>query len=113
MFRSIAKSGNLSTTALSGAAVHAAGRRRATAAGYDKPLVARLGGHSLRAGFVTPAYRNGADAHAIMRQTGHKTPGMLENLYCRAVIALLGQRNTRHITDTVRADRPSAAPSFR
>ena len=30
----------------------------------------RLGGHSLRAGFVTEAFRRGADAHAIMRQTG-------------------------------------------
>src|SRR3546814_17899037 len=53
-------------------------RRRTTAADYDETLVARLGGHSLRAGFVTQAFRNGADAHAIMRQTGHKTPGLPE-----------------------------------
>lgn len=53
------------------ASVHAAIRRRAALAGYDENIVAQLGGHSLRAGFVTQAFRNGADAHAIMRQTGH------------------------------------------
>ena len=88
-FRSIAKNGNLSTAALSGAAVHAAVRRRAGAAGYDESLVASLGGHSLRAGFVTQAFRNGADAHAIMRQTGHKSTGMLE-VYAREYAPLMG-----------------------
>jgi len=39
-------------------------------------------GHSLRAGFVTEAFRAGADAHAIMRQTGHRSPAMLE-VYAR------------------------------
>lgn len=81
-FRSIAKNGNLSSTALSGATVHAAVRRRAGAAGYNEDLVASLGGHSLRAGFVTQAFRNGADAHSIMRQTGHKSTDMLE-VYAR------------------------------
>ena len=93
LFRSIAKNGNLSTTALSGAAVHAAVRRRTTAADYDETLVAQLGGHSLRAGFVTQAFRNGADAHAIMRQTGHKTPGMLE-VYAREHAPLIGNAVT-------------------
>ena len=88
-FRAIAKNGILSTAALSGAAVHAAVRRRAGAAGYDEGLVASLGGHSLRAGFVTQAFRNGADAHAIMRQTGHKSTGMLE-VYAREYAPLMG-----------------------
>ncbi|PZU04614.1 MAG: integrase [Gordonia sp. (in: high G+C Gram-positive bacteria)] len=92
-FRSIAKNGNLSSTALSGAAVHAAVRRRAGAAGYDEDLVATLGGHSLRAGFVTQAFRNGADAHAIMRQTGHKSPAMVE-LYGRENAPLMGNAVT-------------------
>ena len=48
--------------------------RRAAAAGFTAAQVARLGGHSLRAGFVTEAFRAGADAHAIMRQTGHRSP---------------------------------------
>lgn len=94
LFRSIRKNGNLSTTALSGAAVHAAIRRRAADAGYDAHTVAQLGGHSLRAGFVTQAYRNGADAHAIMRQTGHTTPGMVE-IYARENAPLIGNAVTR------------------
>lgn len=89
LFRAIRKNGNLSATALSGASVHAAIRRRAAVAGYDPELVTQLGGHSLRAGFVTQAFRNGADAHAIMRQTGHTTPGMVE-IYARENAPLLG-----------------------
>ena len=47
-------------------------QRRATAAGFT-PAQVKLGGHSLRAGFVTEAFRAGADAHAIMRQTAHRS----------------------------------------
>ncbi|MFB9785447.1 integrase, partial [Rhodococcus baikonurensis] len=43
--------------------------------------------------FVTQAFRNGADAHAIMRQTGHKTPGMLE-VYAREHAPLIGNAVT-------------------
>ncbi|MDO2380084.1 site-specific integrase [Rhodococcus ruber] len=93
LLRAIRRNGNLSDTALSGAAVHAAIRRRAELAGYDPELVAQLGGHSLRAGFVTQAFRNGASAHAIMRQTGHTTPAMLE-LYAREHAPLLGNAVT-------------------
>ncbi|WP_156666321.1 tyrosine-type recombinase/integrase, partial [Rhodococcus sp. HS-D2] len=91
--RSIRKNGNLSDTALSGAAVHKAIRRRATRAGYDPEIVQQLGGHSLRAGFVTQAFRNGASAHAIMRQTGHSTPAMLE-AYAREHAPLIGNAVT-------------------
>ncbi|TQF74352.1 site-specific integrase [Rhodococcus spelaei] len=93
LFRSIRGNGNLSDTALSGAAVHKAIRRLAEQAGYDEHLIARLGGHSLRAGFVTQAFRNGADAHAIMRQTGHTTVGMLE-VYAREHAPLIGNAVT-------------------
>jgi len=93
LLRSIRKNGNLSSTALSGAAVHAAIRRRAERAGYDPQVVAQLGGHSLRAGFVTQAFRNGASTHAIMRQTGHTTPGMLE-VYAREHAPLIGNAVT-------------------
>lgn len=93
LFRAIRKNGNLSDTPLSGAAVHAAIRRRAARAGYDPETVAQLGGHSLRAGFVTQAFRNGADAHAIMRQTGHTTPGMVE-IYARENAPLIGNAVT-------------------
>ncbi len=91
--RSIRKNGNLSDTALSGAAVHKAIRRRAEQAGYDPDAVQQLGGHSLRAGFVTQAFRNGASAHAIMRQTGHTTPAMLET-YAREHAPLIGNAVT-------------------
>ncbi|MCD2114094.1 site-specific integrase [Rhodococcus rhodochrous] len=93
LLRSIRKNGNLSDTALSGAAVHKAIRRRAELAGYDPDLVKQLGGHSLRAGFVTQAFRNGASAHAIMRQTGHTAPAMLE-VYAREHAPLLGNAVT-------------------
>ncbi|QXU56750.1 tyrosine-type recombinase/integrase (plasmid) [Rhodococcus sp. LW-XY12] len=93
LLRSIRKNGNLSHTPLSGAAVHKAIRRRAEQAGYDPDLVQQLGGHSLRAGFVTQAFRNGASAHAIMRQTGHSTPAMLET-YAREHAPLIGNAVT-------------------
>ncbi|MEV8192111.1 tyrosine-type recombinase/integrase [Rhodococcus pyridinivorans] len=93
LLRSIRKNGNLSDTALSGAAVHKAIRRRAEQAGYDPDIVKQLGGHSLRAGFVTQAFRNGASAHAIMRQTGHTTPAMLET-YAREHAPLIGNAVT-------------------
>jgi len=93
LLRSIRKNGNLSDTALSGAAVHKAIRRRAEQAGYDPETVQQLGGHSLRAGFVTQAFRNGASAHAIMRQTGHTTPAMLET-YAREHAPLIGNAVT-------------------
>lgn len=82
VFRSVRRNGILSTSGLSGAAIHKRIRQRAAAAGYDPVLVDQLGGHSLRAGFVTQAFRNGSDAHAIMRQTGHASPVMLE-VYAR------------------------------
>ncbi|MEV8238483.1 site-specific integrase [Rhodococcus sp. NPDC077669] len=71
LLRSVAKNGNLGTAALSGAAIHQTIRRRAEHAGFDPTALAKLGGHSLRAGFVTQSTRNGADGSAIARQTGH------------------------------------------
>ena len=47
-----------------------------------------------RAGFVTEAFRAGADAHAIMRQTGQQSPGMLE-VYTRENAPLMGSAVTR------------------
>ncbi|MGV9947031.1 site-specific integrase [Rhodococcus aetherivorans] len=93
LLRSVRKNGNISIGGLSGAGVHHAIRRRAELAGYDPDIVKQLGGHSLRAGFVTQAFRNGASAHAIMRQTGHSTPAMLE-VYAREHAPLLGNAVT-------------------
>ncbi|MCD7053144.1 site-specific integrase [Rhodococcus sp. BH2-1] len=93
VFRSVRRNGILSATGLSGAAIHKRIRQRAAAAGYDPVLVDQLGGHSLRAGFVTQAFRNGSDAHAIMRQTGHASPVMLE-VYAREHSPLVGNAVT-------------------
>ena len=82
LFRGIRKNGNISDAALSGAAVHAVIRSRASAAGFTDDQVAMLGGHSLRAGFVTEALSNGAEPHSIIRQTGHASHSMVE-IYAR------------------------------
>lgn len=71
LLRAVAKNGNLGITALSGAAIHQTIRCRAEQAGFDPAELAKLGGHSLRAGFVTQGTRNGADGTAFARQTGH------------------------------------------
>lgn len=93
VFRAVAGNGNLSPRPMSGASVHAAVRRRAARAGYPEAVVANLGAHSLRAGFVTQAFRNGADAHAIMRQTAHRSPAMVET-YARENAPLIGNAVT-------------------
>ncbi|MGC7255709.1 hypothetical protein RBA19_21530, partial [Mycobacteroides abscessus subsp. massiliense] len=51
------------------------------------------GTRRLRAGFVTQAFRNGSDAHAIMRQTRHRTPAMVER-YAREEAPLIGNAVT-------------------
>ncbi|SKU53665.1 integrase [Mycobacteroides abscessus subsp. abscessus] len=87
------RNGVLSKGPLSGAGVHAVIRRRALRAGFDPEAVERLGGHSLRAGFVTQAARAGADHHSIMRQTGHRTPAMVTR-YVRESAPLIGNAVT-------------------
>ena len=49
-------------------------KRYAEAAGFPPAKVHRLGAHSLRAGFVTAALRNGADVFRVMEVTGHVSP---------------------------------------
>ncbi|MCF8590034.1 site-specific integrase [Gordonia liuliyuniae] len=92
LFRSC-RNGVLSEGPLSGAGIHAVIRRRASRAGFEPETVERLGGHSLRAGFVTQAARAGADHHAIMRQTGHRTPAMVTR-YVRESAPLIGNAVT-------------------
>lgn len=79
LFPAVSRAGNMRMDSpLSGSAVNAVIARRATAAGYARSFVAALGGHSLRAGFVTQATRNGSSTAAIMRQTGHTSPATVE-----------------------------------
>ena len=68
--------------------------RCAAAAGFTAAQVDKLGGHSLRGRFVNEVFRQGADAHSIMRQTGHRSPVMLE-VYAREHAPLVGNAVTR------------------
>jgi len=94
VFPTVHKTGAIGSAAMSGDAVNEMIRRRAEQAGFSPAHIALLGGHSLRAGFVTEAFRQGADAHSIMRQTGHRSPVMLE-VYAREHAPLTGNAVTR------------------
>ncbi|GAA3667663.1 integrase [Arthrobacter ginkgonis] len=90
LFRSLAGGGAVKATRMSGHAVNEMLKRRAAAAGLDPT---RYGGHSLRAGFVTQAFRAGADSRAIRRQTGHKSDTVLA-VYDREYAPLVGNAVT-------------------
>ena len=96
LFPTVHKTGAIGDRAMSGDAIAGLIQRRAAAAGFTPAQVDQLGGHSLRAGFVTEAFRGGADAHAIMRQTGHRSPVMLE-VYARENPPLVGNLSLIHI----------------
>ena len=94
LFPAVHKTGAIGDRPMSGHGINEMIQRCAGAAGFTPSQTALLGGHSLRAGFVTEAFRAGADAHAIMRQTGHRSPGMLE-VYARENVPLMGNAVTR------------------
>jgi integrase len=70
LLRPINRHEQLSPKRLTGHAVAVIVKRTASKAGLPTP---ELSGHSLRAGFVTEAAKNGADYPAIMDQTGHES----------------------------------------
>jgi len=94
LFPTVHKTGAIGAGGMTGHAVNEMIRRRAEQAGFTPAQTALLGGHSLRSGFVTEAFRQGADAHSIMRQTGHRSPVMLE-VYAREHAPLTGNAVTR------------------
>ncbi len=94
LFPSVHKAGGIGLKAMTGHAVNEMIKRRAGKAGFTPAQTKLLGGHSLRSGFVTEAFRAGADAHSIMRQTGHRSPVMLE-VYAREHAPLTGNAVTR------------------
>ena len=69
--------------ALSARAIGEIVKRAFARAGLNEKELTRYGAHSLRAGFATEAYQNGASELAIMRQTGHKSAAMVRR-YIRA-----------------------------
>lgn len=93
LFRGVHRTGSLGAAALSGQAVASMIQRRARQAGYAEDFVAQLGGHSLRAGFVTQAVRNAASAEQIMTQSGHTDQRMIA-LYSRQHAGLHGNAVT-------------------
>ncbi len=94
LFPSVHGTGVIRTRPMSGDAVYWMIRSRAEQAGYTTTEIGKLGGHSLRAGFVTEAFRAGADAHQIMRQTGHRSHAVLEG-YAREHAPLVANAVTR------------------
>lgn len=93
LFRPVHHTGAIGSDALSGQSVHSMIQRRARRAGFSPELVATLGGHSLRAGFVTQAVRGGATTQTIMTQTGHTDERMVA-LYSRHHAGLVGNAVT-------------------
>lgn len=85
LFRPVMKNAAIKDRALNGQAVNDTVHRRLAAIGVDPTL---YGAHSLRAGFVTQAFRAGATHHEVMRQTGHKSVGTVEE-YSRESAPLL------------------------
>jgi integrase len=70
LFRRIDRHSHINDRALHKDSIGSIVKRAAVAAGLDPKLYA---GHSLRAGFCTQAYMNGAREFDIMRQTGHRS----------------------------------------
>ena len=70
LFRRIDRHGHINERALHKDSIGSIVKRAALAAGLDPKIYA---GHSLRAGFCTQAYMNGAREFDIMRQTGHRS----------------------------------------
>ncbi|EME22140.1 site-specific integrase [Rhodococcus triatomae] len=93
LFRSVHRTGGLGEGPLSGQAIASMIQRRARQSGYAEEFVAMLGGHSLRAGFVTQAVRNAASAEQIMTQSGHTDQRMIA-LYSRQHAGLHGNAVT-------------------
>jgi len=89
-FRAVRANGTLGGP-INGQVINEVVKAAAAAAGFDPD---RIGGHSLRSGFVTQAFRTGADAHAVMRQTRHRDPKTLE-IYAREAAPLVGNAVTR------------------
>lgn len=75
IFRPIDRYGNLRLGTLTGRSVARIVKQRAKDIGLPSEL---MSGHSLRSGLATAAARAGKSAHAIMRQTGHKSVTMVQ-----------------------------------
>lgn len=68
VFRAVTKHGTIGETPLSGQTVNDVVQRRIAAVGIDP---SGFGAHSLRAGFITQAFRYGATHREVVAQSGH------------------------------------------
>ncbi len=75
LFRRISRADRVLAARLSGQGIATAIKRAGEAAGLDPDT---LGGHSLRAGFVTEAARRGETAFRIMATTRHRSTESLK-----------------------------------
>lgn len=78
IFRSISKSGEVSSSRLSGIDVNRIVKKRAKLAGYEER---NFGAHSLRSGFVTEGGRRGKPLGDIMAMTTHKNVSTVIGYY--------------------------------
>lgn len=74
LLRQVRAGGKVTALPMSGQAIRERVVARAGAAGYDN----LIGPHSLRAGFVTQALRNGATTRSVMRQTRHRSESTID-----------------------------------
>ncbi len=75
LFRAVSRHGQVSERRLSPEAVALVVKARVATAGLDP---GRYSGHSLRAGLVTSAARDGVPTWRIREQTGHRSEAMLQ-----------------------------------
>jgi site-specific recombinase XerD len=93
VFRRIRKGGNITAERLTDKTVSDVVKSLAPAMGLD---AATVGGHSMRAGFVTDAYAVGAPEAAIMATTGHRSHAVMTgyrreaNLFKQNAAAMVG-----------------------
>jgi len=93
LFRHVDRHGNIRDTAITPQVVALVVKRACERVGLDPT---RFGAHSLRSGLATQSARNGASERSIMRQTGHRSVGMVRRyiheaeLFCDNAAARLG-----------------------
>lgn len=87
---SVTRAGGLGNGHLSGNSLNQIVKRHIADIGKNPD---EYGFHSLRAGFVTQARRNGASTRAVRRQTGHSSDSMVD-IYDRDFAPLIGNAVT-------------------
>jgi len=83
IFRSITRHGRMKSSSLSPQSVALIVKKRVEEIGLDSN---KFSGHSLRAGFVTEAFQNGASTIAVKNTTGHSSEKVLSEYYRPATL---------------------------